>query len=146
MSTKSKSQLQEDLAKLKQTKAKLIAAKESTPDKFTEKHQTKLDDVTEKIFDLEEQLELMPDDEAAPEAPEPPAYSPAPGTEKLVHLAIVRGRRFNPRTGKEESQPYTQMFTPGEFQLFKANAHLLGYSVLKVLHDPTGQAESLVVN
>ena len=62
----------------------------------------------------------------------------------MVHLTIVRGRRFNPNTGKEESQPYNQIFSVNEFNLFKKNAHLLGYSVVKVLHDPTGEADKMI--
>lgn len=105
---------------------------------FNEKHQAKLDEVTEAIVDLEEQIELVGDETSA-------EYVPQPGTEDHVHLSIVRGRRFNPNTGKEESLPYVQVFTRGEFELFKVNAHLLGYSVLKVLHDPTGEASKMVV-
>lgn len=158
MSTKNKSQLQQELNKLQEVKAKLIEAKRETPDKFTEKHQAKLDKVTEDIVDLEEQIELAPEEapeEASEKVPEKApevtkekkadAYVPKKGTEDCVHLSIVRGRRFNPNTGKEESLPYNQIFTRGEFALFKANAKLLGYSVLKVLHDPTGEAQELVV-
>lgn len=146
MSTKNKSQLQQELNELQEVKTKLIEAKRETPDKFTEKHQAKLDKVTEDIVDLEEQIELAP--EEAPEVTrekKADAYVPKKGTEDCVHLSIARGRRFNPNTGKEESLPYNQIFTRGEFALFKANAKLLGYSVLKVLHDPTGEAQELVV-
>lgn len=94
--------------------------------------QTKLDQVTEAIVDLEEQIELAP------------SYIPAKGTENHVHLKIVSGRRFNPRTGKEESAPYTQIFTPNEFNLFKQYHALIGFQVVEVLHDPTNTAEELI--
>ena len=133
MSTKSKSQLQQELSKLQEEKARLVRVKNDTPEKFTTGMQTKLDEVTESIVDLEEQIELAPD------------YTPAKGTEKCVHLKIVNGRRFNPRTGKEESAPYTQIFTPNEYELFKKYNALIGYQVVEVLHDPTGTADKLIV-
>ena len=71
-------------------------------------------------------------------------YSVAPGTEKLVHVLIVRGRRFNSMTGKEESPAYTQMFTFAEWQLFKKAYKGLGYAIMAVLHDPYGDAAELV--
>lgn len=63
-------------------------------------------------------------------------YTPAVGTEELIHAQLVRGRRFNPHTGKEESQPFTQMFTYPEWLLFKKNYVGLGYEILKILHNP----------
>lgn len=133
MSTKSKSQLQQELSKLQTLKDGLVKVKSETPEKFTTGMQKKLDDVTESIVDIEEQLELLP------------SYVPAKGTEKCVHLKIVNGRRFNPRTGKEESAPYTQIFTPNEYELFKKYNALIGYQVVEVLHDPTGTADKLIV-
>ena len=154
MSTKNKQQLQSELDKLYAEKQKLVEAKAAFPDKWTDKTQAKLDKLVEDIVDLEEQVELAQDEVPIPES-EIPAnkqstsaeeekYTPAEGTEKMVHLQIVHGRRFNPSTGKEESAPYTQLFTFGEFELFKENHKKLGYSVLKVLHDPFGAAAELV--
>lgn len=74
----------------------------------------------------------------------PKTYVPQKGTEKMVHLSIVKGRRFNPMTGKEESTPYTQLFTFPEWQLFKKHFRSLGYSIMAVLHDPYGEAAELV--
>lgn len=138
-------------------KAKLEAIQAKQPEKWTEQLQTKLDETIGEIADVDEEIAALTE-EAPAEKPEctpgkgtkkAPAekseYTPGKGTEKLVHLSIVRGRRFNPMTGKEESMPYVQMFTYGEFQLFKKNANLLGYSVLKVLHDPYGEAKEMVV-
>lgn len=73
-----------------------------------------------------------------------PSYTPAPGTEKMVHLSLVQGRRFNPLTGKEESQIFTQLFTFAEWQLFKKNYRNLGYTVMAALHDPYGDAAEIV--
>lgn len=107
--------------------------KTEAPDKFTKKQQARLDEVAELIIDLEEQIEL-----AADEATEAPAdgYRPEPGTEHLVHLSIVRGRRFDENTGKELSTPYTQRFTYAEYLNFKKNASMIGYTIIKELWNP----------
>ena len=152
MSTKNKQQLQSELDKLYAKKQKLVEAKAAFPDKWTNKTQNELDKIVEDVVDLEEQLELAQDEVPTPESKTPTdstsakkeKYTPAEGTEKMVHLQIVHGRRFNPSTGKEESAPYTQLFTFGEFELFKENHKKLGYSVLKVLYDPFGTATELV--
>lgn len=125
-------------------KAKLEAIKAKQPEKWTQQLQAKLDETIGEIYDLDEEIAALAGVVTAESAGES-EYTPAKGTEKLVHLSIIRGRRFNPMTGKEESMPYIQMFTYGEFQLFKKNADLLGYSVLKVLYDPYGEAKEMVV-
>lgn len=72
------------------------------------------------------------------------SYKPEPGAENHVHLSLVHGRRFNPSTGKEESEVYTQLFTFAEWQLFKENHARLGYTIVAVLHDPYGEADKFV--
>lgn len=74
----------------------------------------------------------------------PEKYVPAKGTEDMVHLRIVRGRRFNPNTGTEESPAYVQRFTLGEWNVFKAHHASLGYSILEALHDPYNEAAAYV--
>lgn len=109
--------------------------KTEAPDKFTKKQQARLDEVAELIIDLEEQIELAEDE--APAAPATPkGYKPEPGTEQLIHLSIVRGRRFDENTGKELSTPYKQMFTYGEYLNFKKSAPLLGYTIVEELYNP----------
>lgn len=88
--------------------------------------QKTLNELAEAIVDLEEQVELAEEN----------AYKPAPGTENLIHASIVRGRRFNPDTGKEESVPYTQTFSLSEYNSFKKNAALLGYTIVSELYNP----------
>lgn len=100
--------------------------------------QVKLDEIVGEIADIEEEIVASVNDETT-------GYTPEKGTENLVHLRIVHGRRFNSMTGKEESTPYLQMFTYGEFMLFKKNAAQLGYSVLEVMHDPYNEASEMVV-
>lgn len=91
--------------------------------------QVKLDEFIGELADINDELSAMPNDEK-------PEYTPKTGTEKLVHLSIVRGRRFNPATGEEETKPFTQMFTFAEWLLFKKNHSKLGYTITAVLHNP----------
>lgn len=105
---------------------------------WTPELQKELDDLALMLVDISEAL----DEKMASVTAN--GYIPEKGTEKMVHLSIVRGRRFNPMTGKEVSQPYTQLFTFAEWQVFKKNFKGLGYSILKVLHDPYGDAEELI--
>lgn len=114
--------------------------KKDNPSSFTDENQLTLDNIAEKLIDIDEELDKIMLDGEKPEEYVVPA-----GTEDLVHLQIIRGRRFNPMTGEEESEPYNQMFSKGEFDLFKMSYKSLGYSVLKVLHDPTGEAHSLII-
>lgn len=85
--------------------------------------------------DLEEAIETK-EKEAAETKVEEKLAVPA-GTEHLIHLVICKGRRFNPKTGVEETKPYTQMFTKSELRLFLEYSGMMGYQILKVLHNPT---------
>lgn len=140
MSTKSKSQLQQELQELLQQKEALLKSKNAAPTKFTKAQQAQLDSIAEQIIDLEEQIELAVDEPETPVAAAPaPAkdeYVPAPGTENMVHLSIIRGRRFDEFTGEELSKPYTQTFTYGEYKNFKENASRIGYTIVKELYNP----------
>ena len=122
------------------TKAELEAAKAKGGKAWTEKQQEELDEVVLFLVDVDEVIE----EKLASAETEKPSYVPQKGTEKMVHLSIVHGRRFNPMTGKEESAPYTQLFTYPEWQLFKKHFRGLGYSIMAVLHDPYGEAAELV--
>ena len=106
-------------------KAQLEELKAAGGDKWTEEMQKKLNSVALTIVDVE-----------AAEEEYNSQYHPKPGTEKLVHAKIVRGRRFNPATGKEESEPFVQMFSYPEWQIFEKNMSLLGFAVLEVLYNP----------
>lgn len=119
---------QADLQKLKSSKDK----------GWTEAMQEDLDATALYIVDIEDVLEEKTSSTNNGE------YEPKAGTEKLVHLSIVKGRRFNPMTGKEESKSYTQLFTFAEWQLFKKNFKGLGYTIMAVLHDPYEEAKDFV--
>lgn len=106
--------------------------------KWTKAMQEDLDATTLYIVDIEDVLEEKTSSTSNG------GYEPKAGTEKMIHLSIVKGRRFNPMTGEEESKPYIQMFTFAEWQLFKKNFKGLGYSIMKVLHDPYGETKDFV--
>lgn len=118
--------------------AGLQKLKSSKDKRWTEAMQEDLDATALYIVDIEDVLEEKTSSTSDGE------YEPKAGTEKLVHLSIVKGRRFNPMTGKEESKPYIQLFTFAEWQLFKKNFKGLGYSIIKVLYDPYGEAKDFV--
>lgn len=120
-------------------KAELEAVKAKGGKAWTTEMQEELDEIALFLVDVEEII-----DQKMLEEPATPSYVPEPGTEKMVHLSIVRGRRFNPMTGKEESPAYTQMFTFAEWQLFKKTYKGLGYTIMAALHDPYGDAAELV--
>lgn len=122
-------------------KAKLEAAKAKGGKDWTSDLQEELDDVVLFLVDVDDVIE---EKLSASKTQAKSDYTPKPGTEKMVHLSIVRGRRFNPMTGKEESPAYTQMFTFAEWQLFKKTYKGLGYTIMAALHDPYGDAAELV--
>lgn len=128
---------QKSLRELRDRQAELTALKANKPKEWTKEQQKELEELALAIVELEE---------VAEEAAKKPTYTPAKGTEKLVHLSIVRGRRFNPMTGKEESPVYTQLFTYAEWQVFKKAHRGLGYTIMAVLHDPYNEAAAFVKN
>ena len=137
MSQKKKSQLLKEKEQLEQSKLELESVKEEGQE-WTPAMQVKLDEVIGELADVEEELQVVNEESAT--------YKPAKGTEELIHLSIVKGRRFNPNTGKEESQPFVQTFTFSEWQLFKKNFTGLGYVIVAVLHDPYNEAAEYVAN
>lgn len=120
-------------------KAELEALKAKGGEAWTSKKQEELDDAVLFLVDIDDVIEKKTAsiNEKAP-------YTPAPGTENMVHLSLVRGRRFNPLTGKEESKAFTQLFSFPEWQLFKKNYKGLGYAIVAALHDPYGDAAQFV--
>lgn len=122
-------------AKAEERKAELAALKADTKKGITEKQQEELDAIAIFLVDVDDIIEAKEELEV---------YKVPKGEEKLVHLKIVNGRRFNPNTGKEESKPFIQKFTYGEFTVFKNTHSMLGYIVVEVLHDPFNEAHSLI--
>lgn len=122
-------------------KAELEAAKAKGGKAWTSDLQEELDEVVLFLVDVDDVIE---EKSSASKTQAKSNYTPKPGTEKMVHLSIVRGRRFNPMTGEEESPAYTQMFTFAEWQLFKKTYKDLGYTIMVALHDPYGDAAELI--
>ena len=122
-------------------KAELEAAKAKGGKDWTSNLQEELDEVVLFLVDVDDIIEEKQKEATSTTKNE---YVIKPGTEKMVHLSIVRGRRFNPMTGEEESPAYTQMFTFAEWQLFKKTYKGLGYTIMEALHDPYGDAAELV--
>lgn len=123
-------------AKASERKSELEAIKAKGGKGWTPELQEELDDAALFLVDADDVIEEK--------AAAVPSYKVKPGTEKMVHLSLIRGRRFNPHTGKEESKPFTQLFTFSEWQLFKKNFAGLGYTIVDALHDPYGDAKALV--
>lgn len=119
-------------------KIELEALKTKGGKEWTPALQEELDDVALFLVDVDDVIE----EKATTKIP---SYSPAPGTENMVHLSLVQGHRFNPHTGKEESKVFTQLFTFAEWQLFKKNYKNLGYTIIAALHDPYGDAAEIVM-
>lgn len=103
--------------------------------------QEELDDVVLYLVDIEDTMEEKQNEATSTTENQ---YVVKPGTEKMVHLQLVKGRRFNSMTGKEESKPFVQIFNFAEWQLFKKHFRGLGYTIIKVLHDPYGEAKNFV--
>lgn len=122
-------------------KAELEAAKAKGGKAWTSDLQEELDEVVLFLVDVDDVIE---EKSSASKTQAKGGYTPKPGTEKMVHLSLVRGRCFNPLTGKEESKVFTQLFTFAEWQLFKNNFKGLGYTIMAALHDPYGDAAELV--
>lgn len=118
-------------------KSELEALKTKGSKAWNDELQDELNDIALFLVDVDDAIEEKVKKEKE-------AYTPKPGTEKMVHLSLVQGRRFNPNTGKEESKPFTQMFTFAEWQLFKNHFKGLGYAIIAVLHDPYGDAAEFV--
>ena len=138
------------LQQLQTRKAELLKLKKESVE-LPEVLQNELDDILEQLM-LAEQEEQTAEAEVSTTAETETsevtattsAYTPAPGTEDKVHLRIVKGRRFNPMTGKEESTPYIQIFSHGEWNLFKNYLKQLGFTIMEVLHDPYNEASKYV--
>lgn len=127
--------------KFVERKAELEAIKAKGGKVWTDNLQEELDDVVLLLVDVDDIIE---EKSSVSKTQAKSNYTPKPGTEKMVHLSLVRGRRFNPLTGKEESKVFTQLFTFAEWQLFKKNYKNLGYTVMTALHDPYGDAAEIV--
>lgn len=127
--------------RLEGRKTELAQLKAKGGDAWNHELQDELDGLVLDLVDVQNLLKkkTASEKQAAPAAP----AAPKTEADMLVRLKIVRGRRFNPATGQEESEPYVQTFTFAEWQLFKKNFRSLGYAIVEVLNDPYGDATGL---
>ena len=123
------------MKELSSEKEQLLQAKKANEKAFTKEQQARLNEVTEAVVDLEEQIELAPEDKTS-KMPK--------GTEKLVQVKISMGNRFDPKTGKEINKAVPQSFNFGEWELFKKNYKQLGYTIVEVMNDPFNDAIPLI--
>lgn len=65
-------------------------------------------------------------------------------TSGKVVAMVAFGDRFSKRTGKEVNPPQKRYFSFGEWQVFKQNYKLLGYSITAIINDPFGDAAGLI--
>lgn len=129
---------------------------------LSEQDQVELDEITDKLFDLEEQLENFgkepepksgeeteqkqdPEPET-PKKPEPPApviEQRPKQREDVLRLKIQVGDRFSAKTGKEINPPFEQTYTRSEWNNFKQHFAKCGYTVAEVIYDPWGEATQM---
>lgn len=129
---------------------------------LSEQDQAELDEITDKLFDLEEQLENFgkepepksgegaeqdpepePEPAKAPESPAPVIEQRPKQREDVLRLKIQVGNRFSAETGKEINPPFEQTFTRSEWNNFKQHHAKCGYKVAEVIYDPWGEATQM---
>lgn len=163
-----KKQLSNQIEQLKERKSVLLKLKESS--QLSEKDQQELDEVTEKLFDLEEALENFgkkPNandnamdageetadggsgaEDASSEAADKGNSDASAKTQKqhndVLVLKIQNGKRFDADSGKEINPPFEQTFTRSEWNNFKRFHKNCGYKIVEVVHDPWGEADAFV--
>jgi hypothetical protein len=131
---------------------------------LSEQDQAELDEITDKLFDLEEQLESFgkepeqkqdqePEQKQEPEPEPEPTKKPEPPApvieqrpkqrEDVLRLKIQVGKRFSADTGKEINPPFEQTYTRSEWNNFKQHYAKCGYKVAEVVYDPWGEATQM---
>lgn len=109
--------------------------------------QKELEKLVIEVADLDESIAaggVEETTEAATKTTKTVNYVVPAGSENSVHLMIVQGDRFSPKTGKEIRKAHAQVFTYSEWQNFKKYFKGLGYSIIQVLHDPYNEAQEFV--
>lgn len=111
----------------------------SNPDAFTVEQKTEFDNNAEELKAAETRLAVVE------EALKQNVFStPANKSDKAVVVMVAFGDRFSKRTGKEVNPPQKRYFSFGEWQVFKQNYKLLGYSITDIINDPFGDAAGLI--
>jgi hypothetical protein len=133
-----KLKLQDELSNLKKLQSKLQTKKEKSG--LTAEEQTSLEETAGRIFDIEEELEVIAkteaDEAAAKTETNNDGYVPAEDEKHLVHCHVIHGKRFDSETGKEVSIPFIQKYSVQEFSAIERSAPTLGYAIT-VLYTPS---------
>ena len=131
-------ELQAYLEQQLQHKSQLEAIKAKGGKEWTDELQDKLDEITLHLVDVEELIEAVSETSASQK------YQVQKGAEKHLHLVISETKRFDSKTGKSLNRERVQLFSYSEWRVFKNNFGRLGLIIVKVLHDPFGEAEAFV--
>lgn len=111
----------------------------SNPDAFTVEQKTEFDNNAKELKKTEARLAIV--EEALKQNA---SNVSADNKSGKVVVMVAFGDRFSKRTGKEVNPPQKRYFSFGEWQVFKQNYKLLGYSVTSVINDPFGDAAGLI--
>ena len=124
---------------LKDRQEELQQLQLSNPDAFTVEQKTEFDNNAEELKKAEARLAVVE------EALKQNVFStPADKSDSAVVVMVAFGDRFSKRTGKEVNPPQKRYFSFGEWQVFKQNYKLLGYSITAIINDPFGDAAGLI--
>ena len=124
---------------LKDRQEELQQLQLSNPDAFTVEQKTEFDNNAEELKKAEARLAVV--EEALTQND---FSTPADKSDNAVVVMVAFGDRFSKRTGKEVNPPQKRYFSFGEWQVFKQNYKLLGYSITAIINDPFGDAAGLV--
>lgn len=124
---------------LKDRQEELQQLQLSNPDAFTVEQKTEFDNNAKELKAAEARLAIV--EEALKQNA---SSTSADNKSGKVVVMVAFGDRFSKRTGKEVNPPQKRYFSFGEWQVFKQNYKLLGYSVTSVINDPFGDAAGLI--
>ena len=124
---------------LKDRQEELQQLQLNNPDAFTREQKEEFDSNAKEIKSAENRLAIV--EEALKQNAQ---VTSSQATSDRVVVMVAFGDRFSKRTGKEVNPPQKRYFTFGEWQVFKQNYKLLGYSIVSVISDPYGDAAGLV--
>lgn len=124
---------------LKDRQEELQQLQLSNPDAFTVEQKTEFDNNAEELKKAEARLAVV--EEALKQNA---SNASTDNTSGKVVVMVAFGDRFSKRTGKEVNLPQKRYFSFGEWQVFKQNYKLLGYSITAVINDPFGDVAGLI--
>ena len=124
---------------LKDRQEELLQLQLDNPDAFTVEQKTEFDKNAKDLKAAEARLAVV--EEALKQNASSTSTDSTSG--KVVAM-VAFGDRFSKRTGKEVNPPQKRYFSFGEWQVFKQNYKLLGYSITDIINDPFGGAADLV--